>query len=41
MLSDFGLYQCVPCGKMVMGNEKENHAKEKHGGREVEWKKVR
>ncbi len=41
MVSDFGLYQCVQCGKMVMGYEKENHAKDAHGGKSVEWKKVR
>jgi len=41
MLSDFGLYQCEACGKMVMGFDKETHLKEKHGGSGVEWKKVR
>ena len=41
MLSDFGLYKCDVCGKMVMGFEKANHEREKHGGKSVEWKKVR
>jgi len=40
-LSDFGLYKCESCGKMVMGYEKENHEREKHGGKRVEWKKMR
>ena len=39
--SDFGLYKCAACGKMVMGFEKANHEREKHGGKSVEWKKVR
>ena len=40
-LSDFGLYKCEVCGKMVMGFEKANHEQEKHGGKSVDWKKVR
>lgn len=40
-LSDFGLYKCGLCGKMVMGYDRENHQREKHGGKSVEWKKVR
>jgi hypothetical protein len=40
-LSDFGLYKCESCGKMVMGFEKENHEREKHGWKSVEWRKVR
>jgi hypothetical protein len=28
-------------GKMVMGFEKSNHEQEKHGGKSVEWKKVK
>ena len=40
MLSDFGLYKCGICGKMVMGYERENHQKEKHGGKSGEWKKM-
>ena len=39
-LSDFGLYKCTVCNKMVMGFEKENHEREKHGGKKVEWKKM-
>jgi hypothetical protein len=41
MLSDFGLYKCPLCGKMVMGYEKEMHVKEKHAAKSVEWKKMR
>ena len=40
-LTDFGLYKCEVCGKMVMGFEKANHEREIHGGKSVEWKKVR
>jgi hypothetical protein len=40
-LTDFGLYKCEVCGKMVMGFEKANHEQEKHGGKSIEWKKVR
>ena len=40
-LSDFGLYKCGVCGKMVMGFEKESHEREKHGGKSIEWKKMR
>jgi hypothetical protein len=40
-LTDFGLYKCEVCGKMVMGFEKANHEQEIHGGKSVEWKKVR
>lgn len=28
-------------GKMVMGYEKDNHEREKHAGKPVEWKKMR
>jgi len=41
MLTDFGLYKCLSCEKMVMGFEKEKHFSEKHGGRQVEWKRIR
>jgi len=40
-LTDFGLYKCEVCGKMVMGFEKANHEQEKHGGKGVDWKKMR
>jgi len=39
--SDFGLYKCLACGKMVMGFEKKNHEREIHGGKGIEWKNVR
>lgn len=38
--TDYGLYKCENCGKMVMGFEKEDHTRG-HGGKSVEWKKVR
>jgi hypothetical protein len=41
MLSDFGLYKCQTCGKMVMGYEKENHENDIHGGKSVEWMKIK
>jgi hypothetical protein len=40
-LTDFELYKCAVCGKMVMGYDRENHAHEVHPGKSVEWKKVR
>lgn len=40
-LTDFRLYMCEVCGKMVMGFEKVNHEQEKHGGKSVDWKKIR
>ena len=40
-LTDFGLYKCEVCGKMVMGFEKVNHEQEKHGGKGVGCRKVR
>jgi hypothetical protein len=36
ILSNFGLYKCGICGKMVMGYEKDGHAREKHGSMSVE-----
>jgi hypothetical protein len=41
MLSDFGLYKCVQCGKMVMGYEKDVHVAEVHQGKSVEWKRIK
>ncbi len=40
MLTDFGLYKCGVCGKMVMGFEKENHSFQKHGLHSLNWVKV-
>jgi hypothetical protein len=40
-LADFGLYKCAACGKMVLGFDKENHEREKHSGKKVEWRKVK
>jgi hypothetical protein len=39
--SDFGLYKCEACGKMVMGFDRENHVREVHKGKGVEWRKVK
>ena len=41
MLSDFGLYKCVQCGKMVMGYEKEKHQSEVHKGAAVEYQRLK
>jgi len=40
-LIDFSVYRCMKCDKMVMGYDRENHLREVHGGKSVEWKKVR
>ncbi len=40
-LTDFGIYKCETCGKLVMGFDKPNHEQEKHGGKSVKWKKFR
>jgi len=40
-LTDFGLYKCKVCGKMVIGFGKESHERKKHVGMSVEWKKIR
>jgi hypothetical protein len=38
MLTDFGVYECGICGKMVIGHGKKNHERGKHGGKNGEWK---
>jgi len=38
--TDYGLYKCQVCGKLVMGYARSEHVDEKHGGQAVEWKKV-
>jgi adenine-specific DNA-methyltransferase len=38
--SDYGLYKCENCGSMVMGFVKEEHVRESHGGKDVEWKQM-
>ncbi len=35
-LTDFGLYKCEVCGKMVMGFDRESHVHEAHRGKKVE-----
>ncbi len=40
-LTDFGIYKCETCGKLVLGFDKPNHEQEKHGGKSVKWKKFR
>ena len=39
--SDFGLYKCPVCGKMVMGFDREGMSRRAHKGKQVEWKKLR
>lgn len=39
-LGEMVLYKCASCGKMVMGFDRPNHEREKHGGQSVEWKKL-
>ena len=39
--TDFGLYKCQVCGKMVMGIEKEDHQMEVHKGKAPKYKKLR
>ncbi len=39
--TDFGLYQCGICEKMVMGYDRENHTRQEHKGKGAEWKKVK
>ncbi len=39
MLSDFGLYKCGGCGKLVVGYDREDHVKKFHEGKKVEWTK--
>jgi hypothetical protein len=39
--TDFGLYKCQACGKMVMGYDKEKHMKDAHRGRSVDWIKIK
>jgi hypothetical protein len=40
-LTDFGLYKCDLCGKMVLGFDKANHKRDKHSGKSVEWRKLK
>ena len=39
-LSDYALYKCQECGKLVMGYARPDHEKSNHKGRSVEWKKM-
>jgi len=39
--SDHSLYKCCLCGKLVNGFTKDEHAREVHPGKTVEWKKIR
>jgi hypothetical protein len=41
VMSDFGLYKCQGCGKMVMGYEKHDHSLKNHTGQKTEWKKIK
>jgi hypothetical protein len=38
--TDYTLYKCEACGKMVMGYDRLNHARDAHKGKEPGWKKV-
>ncbi len=38
--SDYTLYKCNICGRLVTGFMKDDHAQEKHRGATVEWKKI-
>jgi hypothetical protein len=38
--SDFGLYECLTCGKRLMGFDQGKHIKDVHAGKGVEWKKI-
>jgi hypothetical protein len=40
-LIDFSVYRCEVCDKMVMGYDRENHVREVHGGKVVEWRRVK
>jgi hypothetical protein len=39
-LTDFTMYKCSVCGRHVMAFDRENHVNEKHGGSQVEWRKM-
>nr|HPN53944.1 N-6 DNA methylase [Anaerolineaceae bacterium] len=39
MLSDFGLYKCGGCGKLVVGYDRDYHVKTFHAGKKMEWTK--
>lgn len=39
--SNYGLYKCQVCGKMVLGFEMANHVKDIHSGKDVEWMKLK
>jgi len=38
--TDYGLYKCQVCGQMVMGFGKDEHVRDFHKGKSVEWKKL-
>ncbi len=39
--SDFGLYECLTCGKRLMGFDQRKHESDVHAGKGVEWKNIR
>lgn len=41
MTTHFGLYKCEVCGKIVIGFDRENHAREEHKRKIVELRNVR
>lgn len=38
--SDYRLYRCGTCGKLVVGFDQENHASDVHKGKKVDWEKL-
>ena len=38
--SDYDLYKCGLCGKLIIGHDRENHSKEYHYG-QTEWVKLK
>jgi hypothetical protein len=38
--SDYDIYKCGLCGKLIIGHDRENHSKENHHG-QSEWNKLK
>ncbi len=39
--TDYGLYRCAACGKMVLGFSREEHIRQAHGGQAIQFEKIR
>lgn len=39
-LSDWSLYRCAECGALVPGFSRQDHLRDVHGGKDVEWEKL-